>query len=101
MPSVLTITGKPNIIVERNQGNPRPRRTSKTLEPITLATAISPFPSRATRREHNATGRLDPTARTVLPITFADTPMHLPVLSAKSTIKNEIAPIQRTEIVNV
>ena len=53
---------------ESIQGKPRPRRMSKTFEPIAFETAMSPWPLRATRSEPIASGTEVPAAGSVQPI---------------------------------
>ena len=86
------------IVVFNNHGRPSPRKMSKTLDPIELDTAISPYPLRATNTDAIVSGTDVPAARNVIPITVSGMPSVYPVRQIIHTITYENSVIQTIDI---
>lgn len=86
------------MVVLRSQGRPSPRKMSKTLEPIELDTAMSPYPLRATRTEAIVSGTEVPAARNVMPMTVSGMPKVKPVMQIIHTIIYEKMVIQTIDM---
>ena len=65
---VSTLSETPKMSPLSAHGMPKPRRMSKTFEPIAFETAMSPWPCLATSSEPIASGTEVPAARTVTPM---------------------------------
>mmetsp|Transcript_35577 Transcript_35577/g.69803 ORF Transcript_35577/g.69803 Transcript_35577/m.69803 type:complete len:323 (-) Transcript_35577:1187-2155(-) len=90
------------ITVLINQGNPKPMRMSKMLEPMELLTAMSPWPFfRATLTEAIVSGMEVPAANKVRPITGDGILKVSPNTVAHQTMQKDIAAIHTIDIKNV
>mmetsp|Transcript_2331 Transcript_2331/g.6872 ORF Transcript_2331/g.6872 Transcript_2331/m.6872 type:complete len:231 (+) Transcript_2331:486-1178(+) len=108
---IMTEATKPSVSAElaygprmRSQsihGKPRPTKMLKTLLPMTLLTAMSPCPSRATEMEASASGTLVPAAMMTCPMTACGRFMTQPARRQSSSIANESPMIQMTDMKKV
>mmetsp|Transcript_9460 Transcript_9460/g.19223 ORF Transcript_9460/g.19223 Transcript_9460/m.19223 type:complete len:201 (+) Transcript_9460:37-639(+) len=101
-PSLLMSTWSiPATVVARNHGTGRPMRMSKTLEPMELLTAMSPWPFLATAREDRASGTEVPAAKRVRPMTGSGIPIIKPITVAIQTMKKARMAIHTMDMKNV
>mmetsp|Transcript_46411 Transcript_46411/g.68553 ORF Transcript_46411/g.68553 Transcript_46411/m.68553 type:complete len:344 (+) Transcript_46411:155-1186(+) len=96
----VVINGSPQANSVKSIGSPMPRKMLNTFDPIALATAMSPNPSRATMIDDRVSGIEVPAANTTRPIIYGPMLRRHPRCSAKSTMPHDVSQIQTIDMTN-